>query len=97
MDLLNQLGSPQGRKFGVLTELTIDERYLINQWMVMTTRYGRQVGVLIGNVQYTLPQRFKNLKDEDVNEYNKKNIWMIYKGTKKFGNLNETPILEFVE
>lgn len=97
MDFLNKLGGVQSRTFGHLTDLDVGEQYLIDQWITMTTRYGRRTAILIGSVQYTLPYRFHKLSDEDVAKYNEKQISITFKGTKKFGSYQETAILEFVE
>jgi PHP family Zn ribbon phosphoesterase len=97
MDLLNRLGAAQRHTFGLITDLNKDEKYQIEHWTSLSTRFGRQIAVLINNIQYSLPNRFQNVTDDEIQKYNKKKIQMIFKGTKKFGHLKETPILEFVE
>lgn len=97
MDLLNRLGGLQKITFGKLTDLVIGERYLIDKWVTTTSQFGRQVAILLGNTQYNLPHRFHTLTDEELTTYNAKRIFVIYKGKKKFGNYQETALLEFAE
>lgn len=73
----------------------VDQRYMIHHWEIRTTRFGRQVTVSINDKQYFLPSRFNTLTDDDIATYNMKQISLIYKGHKKFGNYPPTAILEF--
>lgn len=98
MEYLNKIGSGQtGPTFGVLNSLTVDERYPIEQWIALVTKFGRQIQVQIKGEYYFLPRRFNTLTDAELERYNVKQIYLIYKGHRNFGNCPPTAIVEFVE
>jgi hypothetical protein len=97
MDYLNKLGAAKSTSFGVLETLTVGEKYLIQHWTSTLTRFGRQVTIFCNDQQYFLPSRFNVITEEEINSYNNRQMCMIYKGHKKFGNYPPTAILEFID
>jgi hypothetical protein len=97
MDLLNKLGSAENTKYASIDTLKENEYYPIEEWLVLNTKYGRQIAVLINGLSYFLPNRFGKITDAEIITYNEKSMALIYLGKKKFNSYAPTAILKFTE
>lgn len=80
-----------------INTLNPDVKYKIYDIRGVDTLYGRKVLVELDNFNTFLPTRFSKLTEEQLQEYNKKNLCLRYLGKKDIGYNLHADIIQFEE